>query len=298
MTEVAQLAFKGLALGAVYALIALGFVVVYKASGVINFAQGALMLVGAYLAYNASVTWELPFWAGVAVAVAGGAAVGLVVERLVLRRLVGYPPHAVILATIGLAIVIDQCVTVVWGFGQHALDDPWGPATVRVGPVVLAAVDVAALVLAGLVMGGLWAFFRHTRLGLALRASASDQEAALAQGISASMVGAVAWALAAATASVAGILLASGTATVHPELGYQALRAFPAVILGGLDSVPGAVAGGLVIGLVEVLTAGYAPTYAPWLGTNVHQVVPYVVMVLILAVRPSGLFGAGAVRRL
>lgn len=295
MTELAQLAFKGLALGAVYALVALGFVVVYKASGVINFAHGSLMLVGAYLAFNASVTWGLPFWLGVAVAVAGGALAGMAVERLVVRRLVGRPAHAVIVATIGVSIVIDQVASAVWGFGQHALDDPWGASTVKVAGVVAATVDVAALAVAAVVMAGLWAFFRHTRMGLALRATASDQEAALAQGIPSALVGPLAWGLAAATAAVAGVLLASGTAAVHPELGYQALRAFPAVILGGLDSVAGAVLGGLVIGLVEVLTAGYAPQ---WLGTNVHQVVPYVVMVGVLLVRPAGLLGGSAVRRL
>lgn len=298
MTELLQLAFKGVALGAIYGLIALGFVVVYKSSGVINFAQGSLMLVGAYVASTASVRWGLPFWVGVAVAAAVAAAVGLAVERLVLRRLVGQPAHAVILATVGLAIVLDQAVTVVWGFGQHPLDDPWGAGTLAVGGVVLARVDVATLVVAGTVMAGLWAFFRHSRLGLALRATASDPEAALAQGIRAPLVGAVAWALAAATAAVAGVLLASGTAAVHPELGHQALRAFPAVILGGFDSVLGAVVGGVLIGLIEVLTAGYAPTHAPWLGVNVHQVVPYLVMIVVLLVRPRGLFGGHTARRL
>lgn len=298
MTELAQLAFKGAALGSVYSLVALGFVIVFKSTGVINFAQGSLMLLGAYVAYNASVTWDGPFWLAVAFAVAVAAGAGLVVERLVLRRLVGQPAHAVILATIGLAIIIDQGVTVVWGFRQHSLDDPWGSASIEIGPVVLASVDVAAMALAACVMVALWAFFRGTRLGLALRAGASDQEAAAAQGISPTLVGGLAWGIAAATAAVAGILLSSGTATVHPELGYQALRAFPAVILGGLDSIPGAVAGGLAIGLVEVLTAGYAPTYAPWLGTNFHQVMPYVVMLLVLAVRPAGLLGSRTVRRL
>lgn len=298
MTDFLQLAFKGVALGAVYGLVALGFVVVYKASGVINFAQGSLMLGGAYLAYAGSVTWGLPFWVGVAVAAAGAAVLGLAVERLVLRRLLGQPPATVIMATIGLSIVIDQIVTAVWGFRQQHLDDPWGAGTVRAAGVVLASVDVAALVVAGAVMGALALFFARTRLGLALRATASDPEAALAQGIPSTLVGALAWVLAALTATVAGVLLASGTASVHPDLGHQALRAFPAVILGGLDSVVGAVVGGVVIGLVEVLTAGYAPVHAPWLGVNVHQVVPYVVMVIVLMVRPSGLFGGRGATRL
>jgi branched-chain amino acid transport system permease protein len=298
VTDLAQLAVKGLALGAVYALVAVGFVVVYKASGVINFAHGSLMLLGAYLAFNASVTWGLPFVAGVAVAVAAAALLALAVERVVLRRMVGQPPHAVILATIGLSIVLDQVVTAVWGFGQQPLDDPWGAGTVRVGGAVLATVDLATVVLAAASLAALGAFFRRARLGLAMRAAAADTEAALAQGIAPSMVAGLAWVLAAATATLAGVLLSSGVAAAHPGLGHQALRAFPAVILGGLESVPGAAAGGVAIGLLEVLTAGYAPAHAPWLGANAHQIVPYLVMVAVLLVRPAGLFGGRAVRRL
>ncbi|MFP5317169.1 MAG: branched-chain amino acid ABC transporter permease [Acidimicrobiia bacterium] len=290
MTELAQLVVKGLALGAVYALVALGFVVVFKATGVINFAQGSLLLLGAYLTSSAAIDWGLPF--PVAVAAAGVGAVGfaLVVERLVVRRLQGRPPVAVVMATLGVALAADQLVTIVWGFGPRHVGDPWGAGSVRVGGLVLSEVDVAALVVGAAAVAGLAAFFRGTRLGLALRAAASDAEAAAALGIPPATVSRAAWALAAAVATVAGVLLASGPGAAVPNLGEQALRAFPAVVLGGFVSLGGALAGGLVIGVVEVLTAGYAP--------GQELVVPYLAMLAVVLVRPDGLFGPRHARRL
>ena len=307
MTEFAQLVVKGAALGAVYALVALGFVVVFKATGVINFAQGSLLLVGAYLTYAASVSAGLPFPLAVAGASAGAVAVALAVERLVVRP-VGGRSHgggrdgvgsdgpgrdstvAVVLATIGVAIVLDQLVTVAWGFQPHHLGDPWGARSVRVAGLVLAQADVASLVVVGALVAGLSAFFRRSRLGLALRAAASDPEAAAAHGISPAFVSRLAWGLAAGVATVAGVLLASGPGAATPDLGDQALRAFPAVLLGGFTSLGGALAGGVIIGLVEVLTAGYAP--------GQELVVPYLVMLAVVLVRPDGLFGARPATRL
>jgi branched-chain amino acid transport system permease protein len=298
VTELAQLLVKGAALGGVYALIALGFVVVFKATGVVNFAHGSLLLVGSYLASSASVAWGLPFPLAVPVAAAGAAGAGLLAERLVLRPMTGQPAVAVITATIGVAIVLDQVVTAVWGFQPRSVEDPWGAGSLRIGAVVLSQVDVATLAVTAAVVAGLSAFFTKSRLGLALRAAASDLEAAVASGISPELVSRLAWGLAAGVAAVAGVLLASGTGAATPELSEQALRAFPAVVLGGFASLGGAVAGGLVIGLVEVLTAGYAPTHAPWLGPNLHLVAPYLVMLALLALRPSGLLGAREARRL
>ncbi|MCA1690944.1 MAG: branched-chain amino acid ABC transporter permease [Acidimicrobiales bacterium] len=298
MTDLVQLLVKGAALGGVYALVALGFVVVFKATGVINFAHGSLMLLGSYLAYTASISWGLPFPVAVLVAVAGAVVSALAMERVVLRRMLGRPVVAVLLVTIGLAIVVDQLVTAVWGFRPHPVGDPWGARSVRVGGVVLAQVDLATLAITGVMVAGLSVFFRTTRMGLALRAAASDLEAAVAQGISPALISRWAWGLAAGVAAVAGALLASGTGAASPELGEQALRAFPAVVLGGFASLGGAVIGGLVIGVVEVLTAGYAPGHAPWLGTNAHLVAPYVVMLVLLAVRPDGLLGSREARRL
>ena len=290
MTELAQLVIKGLALGAAYALVALGFVVVFKATGVINFAQGSLLLLGAYLTYTAAVSWDVPFPLAVVVAAAGAVAVALAVERLVVRPLQGRPAVAVVMATLGVAIALDQVVTMVWGFAPRHVGDPWGASSVRVAGLVLSEVDVASLVLGTVAVAGLAAFFRATRLGLALRAAASDAEAAAVLGIRPATVSRAAWALAAVVATLAGVLLASGPGAAVPNLGEQALRAFPAVVLGGFLSLGGALAGGLVIGVVEVLTAGYAP--------GQELVVPYLAMLAVVLVRPDGLFGTREARRL
>ena len=298
MTGLAQLLVEGAALGAVYALIALGFVVVFKATGVVNFAQGSLMLVGSYLASSAAVGWGLPFPLAVVVAAAGAVAAALAVERLVLGPMTGRPVLAVVTVTIGLAIVLDQLASTVWGFRPRSVGDPWGAGSLRAGGVVVSQVDAATLVITLAAVAALSVFFRRARLGLALRAAATDLEAAVASGVSPATVSRLAWGLAAVLAALAGVLLAAGTGSATPELSEQALRAFPAVVLGGFASLGGAVAGGLVIGVIEVLTAGYAPAHAPWLGPNVHLVAPYLVMLALLALRPSGLLGTAEARRL
>ena len=298
MSAFFQLAVAGVALGALYALVALGFVVVYAASGVINFAHGALVLLGAYFAYLFGQEWGLPFALAVVLAMAACAAVGVLVERLVLAPTVGRPTVSVIMITIGLAIVAEQVVARVWGFGHLDVGDPWGNRTLAVGPVVVAQTDLARIAASGLVLLAFALLFSWSRVGLAMRAAASDQEAALAQGISARLVLGASWGIAGATATVAGVLLASGNRGLDPSLGVVALLAFPAVILGGLDSPLGAVVGGLVIGVVEVLTASYGPRYLPdWVGHNVHSVTPYLVLVALLLVRPHGLFGSREVTR-
>lgn len=297
MSDFLQFLVAGLAVGALYALVALGFVIIYKATGIINFALGALALLGAYLTYNISQTWGAPFFAAVLLAMAGCAAIGLLIERLVLSRMVGRPTFAVIMITIGLAIVIEQAVTIVWGGATLPLDDPWGLDTVAIGDVVVAESDVARIVAASLLLIGFFVFFRYSTLGVAMRAVASDQEAALAQGISVRRIVGITWAIAAAIATMAGVLLASGGRGVEPSLGVVALVAFPSVVLGGLDSPIGSVVGGAIMGVVEVMTAGYSERLPEILGANFHRVTPYVVLVAILLVRPYGLFGTKEVQR-
>jgi branched-chain amino acid transport system permease protein len=298
MTEFLQLCFAGLALGVRYALVALGFVVIFKATGIINFAQGAFVALGAYLAYNFNSTWGLPFPVAVALAVVTAAAVGVAVERLVLRRVVGRQVLAVIMITVGLLFVMDQLIVTIWGDEALDLADPWGIDTVDVGGVVLAVTDLWTILLAGVVVAAFFAFFRFAGLGLAMRATAIDQEAAMARGVSVRRVYAASWAIAAGVAALAGVTLAAGADKLNPGIGYIALAAFPAMILGGLDSPVGAVVGGIIIGVTQVLTQGYQPEHAAWLGANFHAVMPYVVMVVILLVRPYGLFGTKEVARL
>ncbi len=297
MTKFLQLVFDGTALGAGYAMVALGFVVIYRATGVINFAQGGFVLLGAYLTYNFHITWGLNFWLAVAMAVVVGAIVGALVEAVVLRRMVGQPPFAIIILTIGLLFVIEQTVSSIWGFDSLNLGDPWGINTTRIGDFVFAHRSLAAIIVAAVVLAAFFAYFKYSVMGVSMRAAAMDQEAALAQGISARLVFGVSWAIAGGVAALAGVLQASGAAAVSLSISFVALRAFPAMILGGLDSPGGAVVGGIVIGITQNLTAGYQPDIAPWLGNNFHQVMPYVVMIAILVVRPYGLFGTPEVHR-
>lgn len=298
MTDFLQLCFAGLALGSRYALVALGFVVIYKASGVINFAQGALVTLGAYLAFNFNQTWDLPFALSLVMAVATGALVGVIVQRLLLGRMVGRPVFAVIMITIGLLFVLNEAMPSIWGYDALDLGDPWGIDTVDIGGVVLALKDLWTIALAGVVLLGFFLFFRYSRMGVAMRASALDQEAALARGISVRRVFAWSWGIAGGVAALAGVSLGAGPASITPSLGLIALAAFPAMILGGLDSPKGAVIGGLVIGVTQTLTAGYQPEYAAFLGNNFYVVMPYVVMIVILLIRPYGLFGTKEVQRL
>ena len=298
MSEFLQIAFSGVALGARYALVALGFVIIYKATSVINFAQGALLALGAYLAYALINDASLPFWVAVAGAVAGVALLGALIERLALRRMVAQPVYAVIMITIGLLFIIEQVITVIWGFDAKNLGDPWGVDVVRAGEVDMAVRDLWTIGLAAAVLLAFFAFFRFTNWGVAMRATAYDPEAAIAQGISARKVYALSWAIAGGLAAIAGVTLASGPASLAPGIGAVALLAFPAMIVGGMDSPGGAIVGGIIIGLSQALTAGYQDDIAPWLGDGFSTVMPFVVMVLILMVRPYGLFGTPDVRRI
>jgi branched-chain amino acid transport system permease protein len=300
VTKFLQLVSQGVALGAVYALVALGFVVIYRATGVINFAQGGLVLLGAFLVYNATFTWGLSFWPAVLVAMIMGAAIGAFFEAIVLRRMIGRPVYAIILATVGLLIIINEIVSTIWKTPAAAVDSPWGLDKITVGDVKINQVDIATVIVAALLVGIFFLVFRYTKVGVAMRATAIDQEAALAQGISVRRMFALSWAIAGSVAVMAGVMLGSNAGPgigLSATIGLVALKAFPAMVLGGLDSPGGAVVGGLIIGLTQMLTGGYQPEYVKFLGDSFSDVMPYFVMLIVLLIRPYGLFGSREVRR-
>ena len=284
-----QLTVSGLSTGMIYALAAAGFVVIYKASDVINFAQGDFLLFGTYLIFFAIVQTGLPWSLGVLVTVLLAVALALAVERLVLRPLIGEPIISMIMVTIGLSSVLRAAVNAIWGPAPRSFESFLPAGDFVIGPAVLSTGRVLSIPIALAVLAALWLFFRHTRDGIAMRAIADDQQAALSMGISIPRVFGVAWGLAAASAAIGGIMLAS-IVGVSPNVASIGLRVFPVVILGGLDSIRGAVIGGAIIGLLEVYTGGYV-------GRGLSLVVPYVVLVLVLMVRPYGLFGKEIIER-
>ena len=285
---------RGLGTGSVYALLAVGFVIIYKAMRIISFAQPALMVTGAVLV--SYLTADLSFWIAVPIAVVAVAGLALVVERLALRPMIGRPVFVISIITLGVDIVIRVVVNVFIGRDVRQVGDPWGLSTVDLGGVAVQERYLAMLLVTGAVVLALFGFFRYSRTGLAMRAASFDQEAALAQGISVGSVFAVSWAIAGGLAALAGVFVGTGGG-VDQQTWIIALKALPAIILGGLDSVGGAVVGGLVVGVVESLVGTYQGEYAPWLGQNFAVVSPYVVMLLVLLVRPYGLFGTREVER-
>lgn len=307
----ANATLSGLALGAIYALLALGIVIIYKATQILNFAHGALAALGAFFAAYFAVTLNFPgrYIAGAPellqwslsalTAVVLAAAVGWLVERVAIRPMIGEPLFAVVMITIALDIIIRTITDDLVGTDPRPLGTPWGSEVIEIGSGIIAKAEVATIIVAILSLIGVAAFFR-TRMGIAMRATAFDQEAAMAQGISAGKIFSLAWVIGAGLAAVAGIF-----SSVFPRAvgvtgftAFFAFRALPAVVIGGLDSIAGAVAGGFIVGLAEVYAGAYlGGGVFSFLGTGFAGVMPYVVMLIVLLVRPYGLFGTEEVRR-
>lgn len=293
MIQFLQAVVNGMSLAATYAVIALGFVIVYKSMQVVNFAQPALLLLGAWWVIYFSTIWKWGFWVALLVGGVIAAITGLVIERVTLRPMVGKPVFAVAIMTIGLNTVLTVVALNLLGNDIRAVGDPWGLSAFNIKGVVVAHSKVATLVAAVVLVAGLLTFFRFSRMGLAMRAAALDQEVALVQGVSVSAVFALAWVIAAVLAMVGGVFLATGIGFSGTSAS-AALKALPVVVLGGLDSITGALVGAIIIGLAESLTGAYQPSF---LGPHFSQVVPYLIMFLILLIRPYGLFGTREVER-
>jgi branched-chain amino acid transport system permease protein len=294
MSELVEVVVRGLGTGSVYALLALGFVVIYRATRVISFAQPAFMVAGAAAVSYLSV--EIGYVLAVPVAVLIGAGLGLAVERTTIRPMIGKPVFVIAIITLGVDVVVRVFVNALIGTDVRQLGDPWGLETVSLLGVAVQQRFVASFVVTGLVVAALFAFLRLTRYGLAMRAVALDQEASMAQGVSVGKVFALSWALAGGLAAVAGAFVGTGSG-IDQTTYIVAFAALPAIILGGIDSIGGAVVGGLGVGLVQSLVAAYQPDVAPWLGSNFQVVTPYLLMLAVLLVRPYGLFGTPEVER-
>ncbi len=297
MTQFLQATVAGLSLASIYALLALGFVLIYKSTQVLSFAHPALMVFGAYFVSYFAVTIGLDFWLSLALAMALTALLGAVIERLALRPMVGKPLFSMAILTIGLDIAIRVVVNDLIGLNLRGVGDPWGFSTVKLGDVVIETRVIAMFITAVVVTVALLLFFRYSKVGLAMRATAADQEVALAQGISVHRIFALAWIFGGALAALAGMFTSTGPAGLSPTSWIVALKALPAIVVGGLDSVHGAVVGALIIGLAEGYTSTYQATAMPWLGSNFSQVVPYLVMLIVLLAKPYGLFGTEEVER-
>lgn len=295
MSQLPQLLAFGLALGVVYALIALGFVVIYRASRVLNFAQGEMASLGAYLLL-ALIAVGAPWPVAILGAMVLTGLVGMGLERGILRPLIGRPVFITAIITIVLSFAIRTIIVIVWGTGrQGSTPAPWDlTGTFDVFGTAVLYNWVGTIVAGVLALSIFWLVFKRSKAGVAMRATASDQEAALGMGIPVGRVFMLTWFIAGAVAALGGAFLGMYPRAIDPNLGFFALTAFPAVIIGGLESPLGAVLGGLVLGVVQVLAQ---PFLNPYLGDGFHLVFPFVVMIVVLMIRPYGLFGQPEVER-
>lgn len=287
-----NLLVNGIVVGALYALVALGFVLIYKASGVLNLAQGELVLLGAYIGLTFTTGLKMPFALALVLTIVVSALVGVAIERAVLRPFIGEPPISIIMVTMGLSFLIKAVIHAIWGTDMRSFQGLFRSQPIVIGPVAISEVFLWGLVAALILLILLNAFFKYSLLGIAMRATADDEQAALSMGISVKRVLAATWAVAAMVAAVGGIFLGN-IAGVNPLLTSYGLKVLPVAILGGLDSIPGAILGGFIIGILEALTGGYLDQYL----TGIKEVVPFVIMVIILLIKPYGLFGKEIIER-
>ena len=284
---------NGLLVGSLYSIIALGFVLIYKASDVINFAQGEFVMFAGYVIAFFLLSMELPLWAAAILAVVVMVVVGYAVEWLVLQHLIGRPVVAVIMATIGLASFLQGLAQFLFGIETRNVPLPISDDPIFIGDVLLNRVELIAAVLAGLGFAAIGWFFVKSRSGIALRAIADDQQVSQAMGIDVRKYFALAWAIAGIVALLGGIFWGNATG-VDVQLALIGLKVFPVVILGGLDSIIGCIIAGLVVGLVESVAAGFID---PLVGGGTKDLTPYVLMILVLMIRPYGLFGKEIIER-
>ena len=282
--EIVQLLISGISLGCVYGLVAFGLVLIYKATETVNFAQGEVMMIGAYLAFTFINILGWPFAPGFAAALLAMGLFGALLERLLMRPMLGEPPFATLMLTIGLGFVLRAGAGAIWGNEPRTLNAPFAGDVLRVGELVAGTENVAIVLGTAALCGGLYAFFRYARIGIAMQAASQNQLAAFYVGIPVKRVFALVWALSAMIAAAAGVLVAP-VSLIDPLMGFIAVKAFAAAIVGGFGSLPGAIVGGLVVGVAEQFASRYLP---PGFG----DVSAYAILLAMLIARPQGLFAA------
>ena len=290
MSEFLEYSLLGLLSGGVTALVALSFVLIYKGTGVVNFAVGEVMMLGAYFYYAGAVSFGLPPWLAFAISLGLVGVLAVAVERTVLRPLSGQPAIAVLMATIGLASIVHGAVEAGWGGDTYSPPTLLPRTPLLLGEILIPGTVLGNFAVAAVLIGGFLAFFRYSKTGIALRATASDPVTAAVLGINIAFAQRLTWVLSGLVGTVAGVLISS-SAGLSPLLASAALGVFAAIILGGMDSILGAIVASLIIGWVEALGAGY-------LGGKSRDVVPYLVVLAILVVRPYGIFGTRTIERL
>jgi len=280
-----QLVISGIAQGCIYGLIALGFVLIYKGTETVSFAQGDLMMLGAFGGLVCMTLLDFPFWLSVLCAIGGMGLFGFLVERIVIRPILGQPAFSIVMLTIGIGYVARGLITMipVIGTETHTLPVPYKDQIWKLGGLVLNVEQMVVIAVTAVLCAALYALFKYSKIGIAMQASSQNQLAAYYMGIPVKRINGLVWGLAAAVAAIAGLLLAPIT-FVHANMGFIGLKAFPAAVVGGFGSLPGAIVGGLVIGIVESLAGFYAPE-------GVKDVAAYVVVLIMLMVKPNGLFG-------
>jgi branched-chain amino acid transport system permease protein len=283
--QVIQLVISGVAQGCIYGLIALGFVLIYKATETVSFAQGDLMMLGAFCGLAALTLMGVPFWAAVPAAISAMALFGLLLERVVIRPILGQPAFSIVMLTFGIGYVARGLITMIPGIGTetHTLAVPYKDEVINAGALVLNVEQLVVIGATAVLCVVLFAIFRYSKVGIAMQAASQNQLAAYYMGIPVKKLNGLVWALAAAVAAIAGLLLAPIT-FVHSNMGFIGLKAFPAAVVGGFGSLPGAIVGGLIIGVVESLAGFYLPE-------GFKDTAPYIVVLLMLMVKPNGLFG-------
>jgi branched-chain amino acid transport system permease protein len=295
MTFFLQLVVTGFALGMIYALIALGFVIILKCSEAFNIAQGHFVLIGGYLGYTFLVTFGLPIWATLLLAILTAIIMGLLIERLILRPLVGQPVLAVIMVTIALATVLGGLATLIWGAEYKAYHGLLPTINLQIGSISVPSESLIGLIVSIVTVAILMLFLRYTKIGLAMRATAEDLQVVQSVGIKATTVYAVSWVIASIVGVIGGILL-GGVSGANMELAEIGLKAFAVVLLGGVNSIGGAIVAGIILGMLENVAAGYLDPLLP--GGGLAKVFPFIVMIIVLIFRPYGLFGLVRIERI